>query len=133
MILLTPVTLHVAPLSRADTTVDALGGEAPARRVYGATIQIDAQWDDSARDRRNRGGGGAHVQHQASSVSRSKDAARLGWSPQIGDKLVKLVERNGTERTDTFYVVDSYFDGSWFQGASELVGMWGDEHPARKK
>lgn len=110
--LINPEQLTIQPINRSALRVDALALEPSARIDREAALTIKGQVDETDRNRRQPGQGGATVSQRAIVTFLSADLARLGYSPEAGDLITTISDEDGTNaRPVRWYVQEAHATG----------------------
>ena len=97
--------LTIEPIARAATHVDSLADEPYASIGRADTIQLCAQLEETRRNSRQPGQSGARLPTRLSIVFLTREVRASGWSPQDGDRVTEIADRNGANaRAVNLYV-----------------------------
>lgn len=130
--LIEPQLLRIQPLATGSTPTDSLARRVVGERDYDDAIELLAQVDFRRRRSFDPSLGG-YVESTSTRVTiRRRDADRASYSPKPGDRVVSVVNRDGTEDPINLFVKDATPDGVWGGKASQWVLELVDDHPKRR-
>jgi hypothetical protein len=124
--------IRISPLDRTMAT-DERARRAVSRREYDTAFQIKGQVDFNRRLNRIPGYAGANEETATVVTIRKSDALRASYTPQDGDRVDSVIDRDGTEDPLNLYVRSAHPSGAWAAGRhTEWVLVLRDDSPNRR-
>lgn len=141
--LINPERVTVAPIDRSATRTDDLAGEPYARIERGTELVILGQVDESNRNSRAPGQGGAKLTERGSIAFLAEGTRRAdgvwtgigssGWVPSSGDRIRLIAsEDGGEERIVSWYVSEAHGSGKERRRRRLVVISIEDRFPTRE-
>jgi hypothetical protein len=141
--LINPERVTIQPIDRSTTRTDDLAGEHYARIARSTELVILGQVDESNRNSRGPGQGGAKLTERASIAFLAEGTQRpdgswtgigsSGWVPSSGDRITGIAAEDGTEiRAVSWYVSEAHGSGKERRRRRLVVISIEDRHPTRE-